>query len=44
MKLVLVYYACENRGRALGLQGHARAARGMGHEAIVPKAAGRGRA
>lgn len=35
MKLVFVYYAYENQGSSLDLQGYARAAREMGHEAIV---------
>jgi glycosyltransferase involved in cell wall biosynthesis len=35
MKIVFVYYAYENQGSSLDLQGYARAARGMGHEAIV---------
>jgi hypothetical protein len=35
MKLVFVYYAYENQGSSLDLQGYARAAREMGHEATV---------
>jgi glycosyltransferase involved in cell wall biosynthesis len=35
MKIVFVYYAYENQGSSLDLQGYARAAREMGHEAIV---------
>jgi glycosyltransferase involved in cell wall biosynthesis len=35
MKLVFVYYAYENQGSSLDLQGYARAAREMGHEAVV---------
>jgi hypothetical protein len=35
MKLVFVYYAYENQGSSLDLQGYARAAREMGHEASV---------
>jgi hypothetical protein len=35
MKLVFVYYAYENQGSELDLQGYARAAREMGHEATV---------
>ena len=35
MKLVFVYYAYENQGSSLDLQGYARAAREMGHEVIV---------
>jgi hypothetical protein len=35
MKLVFVYYAYENQGSSLDLQGYARAARAMGDEAIV---------
>jgi hypothetical protein len=35
MKLVFVYYAYENQGSSLDLQGYARAARAMGHEASV---------
>jgi glycosyltransferase involved in cell wall biosynthesis len=39
MKLVFVYYAYENQGSSLDLQGYARAARQMGHEVIVYGAA-----
>lgn len=35
MKLVFVYYAYENQGSQLDLQGYARAAREMGHEVTV---------
>jgi hypothetical protein len=35
MKLVFVYYAYENQGSQLDLQGYTRAARAAGHEAIV---------
>ena len=35
MKLVFVYYAYENQGSALDLQGYTRAAREMGHEVTV---------
>jgi hypothetical protein len=35
MKLVFVYYAYENQGSELDLQGYARAAREAGHEAVV---------
>jgi glycosyltransferase involved in cell wall biosynthesis len=35
MKLVFVYYAYENQGSSLDLQGYARAAREMGHEATL---------
>ena len=35
MKLVFVYYAYENQGSELDLQGYTRAARAAGHEAIV---------
>ena len=35
MRLVFVYYAYENQGSSLDLQGYARAAREMGHEASV---------
>ncbi len=35
MKIVFVYYAYENQGSSLDLQGYARAATAMGHEAIV---------
>jgi hypothetical protein len=35
MKLVFVYYAYENQGSELDLQGYARAARAAGHEATV---------
>jgi glycosyltransferase involved in cell wall biosynthesis len=35
MKIVFVYYAYENQGSSLDLRGYARAAREMGHEAIV---------
>jgi hypothetical protein len=35
MKLVFVYYAYENKGSELDLQGYARAARAAGHEATV---------
>lgn len=35
MKLVFVYYAYENQGSQLDLQGYARAARELGHEVTV---------
>ena len=35
MKLVFVYYAYENQGSELDLQGYTRAARESGHEVIV---------
>ncbi len=35
MKLVFVYYAYENQGSELDLQGYTRAARELGHEVIV---------
>lgn len=35
MKIVFVYYAYENQGSSLDLKGYARAARAMGHEAVV---------
>lgn len=35
MKLVFVYYAYENQGSELDLQGYARAARELGHEVTV---------
>lgn len=35
MKIVFVYYAYENQGSSLDLQGYARTAREMGHEATV---------
>jgi hypothetical protein len=35
MRLVFVYYAYENQGSELDLQGYTRAAREMGHEVTV---------